>query len=211
MENKDFEDKVKRSIENTGLPTEITATKVLTQNGWLVKNELPYFDAEIEKVRTLDIKAEKTIYKNAKEMLSLDWTKTKDAIHCELFIECKKSTKPWVFSLDTLTNADLFFKIERLTADMSTDIFNGALEAYKQSIADPKIIENGKRPKSIFTMIPPVIKSLDYKIGISHQIALINNKENDRKNEEPKDEIYSAEMQLFKTLKFQEEKGKKSR
>ena len=38
---KSFENKVKSAIEATGLPTEISATKILTDNGWQVQNEYP--------------------------------------------------------------------------------------------------------------------------------------------------------------------------
>ena len=90
QENNDFENRVKKAIEATGLPTEITATKVLTENGWHVQNEFPYVDIENTKVRTLDIKAESTFYRNKEDALKLAWDIPKDAIHCELFVECKK-------------------------------------------------------------------------------------------------------------------------
>lgn len=209
QENNDLENRVKKAIEATGLPTEIIATKVLTDYHWHVKNEFPYVDTENNRVRTLDIKTETTFLKNKEDTnLKLVWDTPKDAIHCELYIECKKSKKPWVFYLDTLTGADIFFRLDRMIEDMSTNTYNTVLEGLKQSVKDPKIIEDGKRPISIFTRIPAKFKNLNYKIALSHQIAFINSTEKDKKADQAKDEIYSAEMQIFKAPSYQEQKGK---
>jgi hypothetical protein len=169
----------------TGLPTEIIATKILTDNQWSVENEHPYTDNENNKVRTLDVKATKIFAKKDNSLLKTD------ALHCELYIECKKSSKPWVFYLDTMTRAELKYNLKRKFGDAISSTF----------------IQ--KKP-SILSEIPLGLDTLNYKLALSHQIVFVKTEDEKstlgkaKKAEDEKDEIYSAEMQIFKALNNQE-------
>ncbi|HZK56341.1 MAG TPA: hypothetical protein VFC84_19465 [Desulfosporosinus sp.] len=208
-----FEKRVKEAIERTGLPTEIRATKTLVDNGWQVQNEFPFIDLENQKVRTLDIKAINTFRKGNPENSSEIFPKNE--IDCELFIECKKSENPWVFYLDTLTNRDLLYRMDRLADDVVSDTFNTILDAYAKDIKSTEL-EKSKIHRSILTKIPAKISSLNYQTALSHQILFIkqandeklsikgNNDKTKVKVEEDRDEIYSAEMQIFKALSYQD-------
>ncbi|XHH08171.1 MAG: hypothetical protein ACFCUE_11435 [Candidatus Bathyarchaeia archaeon] len=207
-----FEKRVKEAIEKTGLPTEIRATKTLVDNGWRVQNEFPYVDMENQKIRTLDIKAvnifSKESPKNSSEIFP------KNDIDCELFIECKKSDKPWVFYLDTLTNRDILHRMDRLADDVVSGTFNTIIDFYSKE-PKSKELEKSKIKRSLLTKIPAKISSLNYKIALSHQILFVkqvsdenlsvkgNNDKAKARSEEDKDEIYSAEMQIFKALNYQ--------
>lgn len=199
-----LEDKVKKAIVATGLPTEISATKILTELGWDVQNEYPYVDRENKRVRTLDIKAVASFSKGNKPIGDI----LEGSIRCELYVECKKSDKPWVFHLDTMTLAEMSFGIDRLAEDITTDTYNTVLDFYKKSAENPNAIEEGKLPKSILTEIPAKFNSLRYKIALSHQIVFIKSVEEKNKIDEGRDEIYSAEMQIFKALSHQEKQDK---
>lgn len=213
-----FENNLKRAIEATGLPTEMSATKTLTELGWAVQNEYPYVDRENKRVRTLDIKAVATFRKGYEKPIK---DILKESIRCELYIECKKSNKPWIFYLDTMTDAEISFRIERLAGDFTTDTYNTILDFYKQLIENSDTIEEGKLPKSILTEIPAKFQRLSYKIALSHKIIFAKlNEEENTANGRPKapkttgevdkgrDEIYSAEMQIFKALNHQEKQDK---
>jgi len=211
---KSFEERVNEAIKLTGLPTEIAATKILTENHWSVENEYPYVDVENGRVRTLDIRASMPIPKKSDS--SPMRFHSPDALNCELYIECKKSDKPWVFYLDTMTHAALLFKISRLAGNIITTSFNTALDAFGKKL-DSKVVNEGKIPESILTKIPTELGSCGSKIALSHQILFVKEKietADSNKNaqrsrllvEEDKDEIYSAEMQIFKALNYQENK-----
>ena len=185
-----FEKKVRLAIEKTGLPTEIMATKILTENGWGVENEFPYVDAENSRLRTLDIKANRYFSKKGESPNLI--AVSPNSLEVELYIECKKSEKPWVFYLDTMTHTSFLLGL-------------------KQEL------KKGEKTKSILEKIPLSVGELDYEIGLSHHILYMKEKTNKTSNspqnehiivkvEEDKDEIYSAEMQILKALKHQEEK-----
>jgi hypothetical protein len=79
-------------IAKTGYPLEIRASLVLQAQGWVVTHNPAYFDPEEHKGREVDINASK------------GWQvprpgPMKDMLLCSLFVECKKSDKPWVFFL----------------------------------------------------------------------------------------------------------------
>lgn len=96
-----FESRVKKEIERTGLPTEIKATNILNKNHWHVFNEYPYLDTDENKVRTLDMVANKAFLKknNAKPN-----GETEIDFFCQLYVECKKSEEhSWVFFYGTFT------------------------------------------------------------------------------------------------------------
>ena len=133
----------------TGLPTEIAATKTLTENHWSVENEYPYVDMENGRVRTLDIKARMPIPKKGNK--SPNRFHSPDTIDCELYIECKKSDKPWVFYLDTMTHARFLFTLTRLAGNVITSSFNTALDAFGKKL-DSKVVNEGKIPESILTL-----------------------------------------------------------
>lgn len=216
-----FESKVKKAIEASGLPTEITATKILTDYGWRVQNEYPYVDRENKRVRTLDIKATATFSKNKGNNPKPIVDYFKDANICELYIECKKSDKPWVFYLDTMTNAELFFTFDRFTENIRTNsnTINNVVKSSEKLVTNTEAYEEGKLPKSILTEIPIKFKILKYHISLSHQIVFAKTNEPkstmDEKKlkdriDEGKDEIYSAEMQIFKALNHQEKMEKRN-
>jgi hypothetical protein len=185
----DFEEKVKKEIEKTGLPTEILATKALKDNGWNVFNEYPYLDREENKIRTLDINANKTFLTKT---LNSNKTQSKIELLCELYIECKKSVKSsWVFFTEPMPESFIKFSIERLTYDVVYGIYNEALRAYLKSNENLEI-EASEEPITIFSKIPVRFEKIEYKIALSHQ-AVFGNKEN-------KKEFYEAVMQLLKSL-----------
>ena len=78
--------RILRDIEEQGFPLEVKTSEVLEAQGWEVSNQVAYLDYEKRKQRTVDIVAEKDLLKNAELTVGLF-----------LVIECKKSTKPWVF------------------------------------------------------------------------------------------------------------------
>jgi hypothetical protein len=192
-----FEKRVKEAIEKTGLPTEIKATNYLKQNRWLVINEFPYIDVERNKLRTLDIKAELSVYKNS--------ASTEKILECELYIECKKSEKPWVFYVEDTPWSKLDLDIELLAEKVTTGMYNAVMDAYVQS-GQIKNSKELKKPVSIFSKIPNRFENIKSKIALSHQIAFVRVEE----GEDTKDEIYSAEMQILKALNHQDNRDKLS-
>src|SRR5450759_4211564 len=90
-----FESKVKKEIEKSGLPTEIKATNALNNEGWAVYNEYPYLDNDENKIRALDIVANRAFMRTNSQEEQND-------SDCSLYIECKKSDKhSWVFFTQT--------------------------------------------------------------------------------------------------------------
>lgn len=84
------EDEIKRileDIEEQGFPLEVKTSEVLETFDWEVTNQVAYLDYEEEKYRTVDIVATKNVLLKPSE----------SAFDVHLVIECKKSTKPWVF------------------------------------------------------------------------------------------------------------------
>ena len=84
------EDEIKRilkDIEKQGFPLEVKTSEVLEARGWEVTNQVAYLDYEKEKYRTVDIVAIKNILLKPSEL----------GFDVHLVIECKKSSKPWVF------------------------------------------------------------------------------------------------------------------
>lgn len=82
-------DEVKRIMEDMeaqGLPLEVKTSELLKKFNWELTNQVAYLDLEKKKYKSVDIVAQKRILKILKFAFDL-W----------LVIECKKSTKPWVF------------------------------------------------------------------------------------------------------------------
>lgn len=207
--NASFEKRIREAIEKTGLPTEIRATNYLTQNGWFVKNEFPYIDVENKRVRTLDIKATLSVDQDNTNMQN-----KKETLECELYIECKKSEKPWIFYVEARSWSEIEFDIERLAEKMATETFNTLIDGHIQS-GKITYAKDLKKPVSIFSRIPVRLQSINYKVALSHQIIFVKTedgkKPKNKVDDEPndfKDEIYSAEMQILKALKHQENHDK---
>ena len=74
-------------MEVQGFPLEVETSEVLEALGWRVTNQAAYLDYEKKKYRTVDIIADKKVLHKPPKMIFEVW----------LIIECKKSTKPWVF------------------------------------------------------------------------------------------------------------------
>ena len=82
-------ERVKEEIMKSGLPLEIEISEILKQNGWSVDNQSHYFDEQHEKARQIDIIATKSFRSKTSQFF--------DEISIKLIIECKKSSKPWLF------------------------------------------------------------------------------------------------------------------
>jgi len=168
-----LEDRVKKEIEKTGLTTEIKVTKILKDNDWSVHNEYPYLDAEENKIRLLDIKAVKYIL-TPNESDNSSTSKSS----CELYIECKKSTKQsWVFYTETVPYSYLELTLDKLVAESFGKVFNASIESEKNAQIN------------IFTRIPTKFKKLDYRVALSHKTIFGE-----------KDDFYNAQMQILKAL-----------
>ena len=83
----DEKKRILRDMEEQGFPLEVKTSEVLKDYGWKVTNQAAYQDYEEKKYRTVDMVATKNI------LLELD----KLGFDLCLVVECKKSTKPWVF------------------------------------------------------------------------------------------------------------------
>jgi hypothetical protein len=120
-----IESRVKKEIEKTGLPTEIMATQALNAEGWTIFNEYPYLDIDENKVRTLDIVANKAFLKaNDNQEKEFDFD-------CHLYIECKKTDqRSWVFYTQTAPLPFLWLSIDQLSYDVVAGTFNKFIEAY---------------------------------------------------------------------------------
>jgi hypothetical protein len=189
----DFEEKVKKAILKTGLPTEIKVTKMLKDAGWSVFNEYPYLDREENKMRTLDITAKKVFLKSK----NTEDGSLKIDLACELYLECKKSTKQsWVFYTELFPESFTAFSLSRLSYDIVYGTFNAALRAYLTGIEN---INGHTEHVTIFSKIPLRFESMKYKIALSQQNVF---------NE--KQEFYEGKMQVLKALlhKDEEEKAK---
>ena len=84
--SEDERKRILKDIEAQGFPLEVETSEVFEAHGWEVTNQVTYLDYEEKKYRTVDIGAEKNVLLTSKLTLDL-W----------LVVECKKSTKPWVF------------------------------------------------------------------------------------------------------------------
>lgn len=183
-----FEEKVKKEILKTGLPTEIKATTILKNVGWSVFNEYPYLDKDENKIRTLDIMAKKQFLK-ADNIKADDSTKISSA--CELYIECKKSSKQtWVFYTEQLPLSFLKYYISRIVDDV--------LSKYRfPKLSTQHKIKNQTKHANVFSKIPLSFKGLEYKIALSQQNVFSDKKE-----------FYEGKMQVLKALRHKDEEDK---
>jgi hypothetical protein len=94
--SEELTNKIKQGIIKSGFPLEMKIGKTLHKNGWAYSLGSLYKDFETEKIREIDLSAEKTI--------------NGIAIHIE--IACKKSTeKQLVLYAPKLQKKDLFYEI----------------------------------------------------------------------------------------------------
>lgn len=193
-----IESRVKKEIEKTGLPTEIMATQALNAEGWTIFNEYPYLDIDENKVRTLDIVANKAFLKaNDNQEKEFDFD-------CHLYIECKKTDqRSWVFYTQTAPLPFLWLSIDQLSYNVVAGTFNKFIEAYEESNKELTVEGAGM---SIFSRIPVRLESLSYKIALSQQQVFINN--GTRGSRGAKDDFYEALMQVLKALSDRERNAK---
>ena len=79
---------IEEDIKRSGFPLEIEVSSILKKDGWTVRNQAYYIDEDEGKAREIDIVAYKAFFEKF-------WDH--DRLHISLVIECKKSSKPWVF------------------------------------------------------------------------------------------------------------------
>lgn len=191
-DEKSIESRVKKEIGRTGLPTEIKTTEILNKNGWNVFNEYPYLDTDENKIRTLDIVANKVFLKTNNTKSN---AKTEIDFCCDLYIECKKSEKcSWVFFTQVSPSPFIKFAIERLAYSL-TGTYNEVVRAYTESFREPKVDELEERT-SIFSRIPVRFETLKCKIALSQQSVFCS--------KQSKDIFYEAVMQILKSLSHEE-------
>jgi hypothetical protein len=95
----ELERKILQDIAKTGYPLEIRASLVLEAQGWSVTHNPAYLDPEEQKAREIDIRA----------VMSWDVEKpggSKHFLACNLLVECKKSTNPWVFFVTPVARSE---------------------------------------------------------------------------------------------------------
>lgn len=82
-------EKIKKDILKAGLPLELEISEILKQNEWRVDNQSHYYDEQTGKAREIDIVASKSFKPKHSQIY--------DRVSVNLIIECKKSSKPWIF------------------------------------------------------------------------------------------------------------------
>lgn len=183
-----FEKRVREELEKTGLTTEIKATRILKENGWIVYNEYPYLDREANKMRLLDIKATKTYATSANSKTD---NSSKSELECELYIECKKSTKhSWVFYTDIVPYPYIALFVDKFAQDYMDRLFE-TLSKSEENTETKTILS--ETPKTILSKIPIRLDKMSYKIALSHKVIFGK-----------KDEFYEAQMQILKALHAEE-------
>lgn len=80
--------KIEEDIKQSGFPLEIEVSSILKKDKWTVRNQAYYLDEDERKQRAVDIIAYKAFFEEFFDH---------DRLHISLVIECKKSSKPWVF------------------------------------------------------------------------------------------------------------------
>jgi len=106
-----LEERVKKEVEKSGMPTEIKVARILRKYDWLVRNQFAYLDTAENKLRSVDIKASK-LEPIKDTLLSKEIT---------LYIECKKSIKQsWAFYTEEFTSLDFIHFLIRHHASNSS-------------------------------------------------------------------------------------------
>ena len=85
--SEDEKEKILKDIEEQGFPLEVETSQILESHKWEITNQMAYLDLEKRKHRTVDIVANKNLLLRPGEL----------GFDLNLVIECKKSSKPWVF------------------------------------------------------------------------------------------------------------------
>jgi hypothetical protein len=185
-----FESRVKKEIEKSGLPTEIRATYSLNNEGWTVFNEYPYLDKDENKIRALDIVANKAFVRtNSQGKANFD---------CYSYLECKKADKhSWVFFTQTAPAPFIWLSIDQLSYNVCNEVFNSVIEYYEES---NKGVPFDGAGMSIFSRIPVRHEFLNYKIALSQQPVFGE-----------RNDFYEALMQVLKTLSDREKNSESSK
>lgn len=89
IENEREKNRIIKDMEKSGYPLEIKATSILESHGWNLLNQEGYLDIEKGKWRTIDILAHQSANTSNSPVY--------ERLHVTLVVECKKSSKPWVF------------------------------------------------------------------------------------------------------------------
>jgi len=76
-----------KDIKEQGFPLEVRTSEILEAHDWEIRNQFGYLDHEEKKPKTVDILAKKNILHDVNRLV----------LDVHLVIECKRSTKPWVF------------------------------------------------------------------------------------------------------------------
>lgn len=79
-------------LKNTGFPLEVAVTNTLNSANWMVTSSPLYIDPDDKSIRELDVYALKIYNKEPREH-----TIENPNIFSHLIIQCKKSSKPWIF------------------------------------------------------------------------------------------------------------------
>jgi hypothetical protein len=91
--------RIKEDLEKHGFPLEIKISHLLENNGWTVIDKYSFVDEETSKTREVDCVAMKGSASTQKIDLDQDlhasMEKKFDALR--IIVECKKSSKPWLF------------------------------------------------------------------------------------------------------------------
>jgi hypothetical protein len=109
-------------MEQQGFPLEVRTSELLKAHNWEVTNQAAYSDTESGKIRTIDLIAEKNVIEIPSKLTFDIW----------LFIDCKRTSKPWVFYASDL---DLEKEETHRKVVSSTQFFINNL-AYQKGKAD---------------------------------------------------------------------------
>jgi len=107
--------KILDDMDKQGFPLEVRVTELLKTNGWSVNNQKAYFDTETGKQRTIDIEGAKDFDVLPLEKYPHDWT-----FQVRLTVECKKSSKPWVFYASNMGRDEIEQRLQ-IDAQIHTD------------------------------------------------------------------------------------------
>jgi len=95
--NKELKSKILKDLKQSGFPLQVETAAYLQGQGWKVDEDLLYVDEESDKERSVDIHALKVDYTYASKTPKRITPGNENKLIAHLVIECKKSTKPWIF------------------------------------------------------------------------------------------------------------------
>ncbi len=107
-------ERIKKDMEKHGFPLEIRISHILQNNGWNVTSRYSFLDKETKKTREVDCLAVKGVlwdYIPAKldTKEDLRYFAENNFNGLRLIVECKRSSKPWVFYTTKYDNLSSFF------------------------------------------------------------------------------------------------------